>query len=154
MLKTYRIIPFIFILFLFGFTLITGCGHNMRSPSEIASDPHDTNHPASPAARALQYQSGNSMQPVAPSDPSGGEVAQLNERVTELEAENARLLEQKGATANLPGGEVAQLNARITELEAENATLVRADAQRGAPNPLPDCDRLIDWLDPFFACDR
>ena len=80
MLKTYRIIPLVFILFLFGFTFIT-------------------------------------VVPVFAS-------------------------------------EVAELNARIAELEAENATLVRADAQRGAPNPLPDCDRLIDWLDPFFACDR
>ena len=44
--------------------------------------------------------SSNSMLPVAPSDPSGGEVAQLKARITELEAENARLLEKKDAAAN------------------------------------------------------
>ena len=102
MFKTYHIIPFVFILFLFGFTLITEspvfaqgqwgpsmemrhpdrhcmkngrlnprmrCAPDPRSPAEIASDPYDTNNPASIAARALQDQSGNSMQPVAPSDP-------------------------------------------------------------------------------------
>ena len=34
-------------------------------------------------ARALQDQLGDSMQPVAPSDPSGGEVDQLNARIAE-----------------------------------------------------------------------
>ena len=29
-----------------------GCGRDMRSPEEIASDPYDTNNPASQAARA------------------------------------------------------------------------------------------------------
>jgi hypothetical protein len=66
MLKTYRIIPLVFILFLFGFTLITvspvfawdksmgmrhpdrpcmivnACGEDFRSPALIASDPYDT----------------------------------------------------------------------------------------------------------------
>ena len=69
MLKTYRIIPLAFILFLFGFTLISvapvfawdksmgmrhpdrpcmkvnSCGPDMRSPAEIASDPYDTGNP-------------------------------------------------------------------------------------------------------------
>ena len=80
MLKTYRIIPFVFILFLFGFTFITvapvfawdpsmgmrhpdrpcmknarekgprfGCGPDMRSPEQIASDPYDTKKPISTA---------------------------------------------------------------------------------------------------------
>ena len=80
MLKTYRIIPLVFILFLFGFTLFTvspvfawdpsmgmrhpdrpcmnrakhpgGCGPDRRSPEQKASDPYDTNNPASQAARA------------------------------------------------------------------------------------------------------
>ncbi len=138
MLKTYRIIPLVFILFLFGFTLITvapvfawdpsmgmrhpdrpcmivnSCGVDRRSPAEIASDPFDTNNPVSLAAGGETV--ADSPVPSSPS-PSGGEVAQLNDRITELEAENARLLEQQGAPADPSGGEVAQLNARIAELE-------------------------------------
>jgi hypothetical protein len=91
MLKTHRIIPLVFILFFFGFTLITvapvfaqgqwdksmgmrhpdrpcmknarekgprfGCGPDMRSPEQIASDPYDTNHPKSQEARANQADS-------------------------------------------------------------------------------------------------
>ena len=37
-------------------------------------------------ARSFQGQSGNSIQPVAPTDPSGGEVAELNAKIAELEA--------------------------------------------------------------------
>ena len=82
MIKTYRIIPLAFILFLFGFTLITvapvfaqgqwdasmGMRHpdqpcmksNMwgvdsRSSAQIESDPHDTNHPKSQEARADKF---------------------------------------------------------------------------------------------------
>ena len=63
------------------------------------------------------------MQPVAPSDPSGGEVAQL--RIEELESQvatltttNAQLQEQlrSASAATEP------LNAKIAELEAENAS--------------------------------
>ena len=128
MLKTYRIIPFAFILFLFGFTLITvapvfahgighwkeriekleaavfpegqtvppvveqptltpvpskidgpwdksmgmrhpdrpcmkvnSCGPDTRNPKEIASDPYDTNNPASQAARARACSRGSLM---------------------------------------------------------------------------------------------
>ena len=42
-------------------------------------------------ARILQAQSGDSIQPVAPSDPSGGEVAQLNARIVESESQVATL---------------------------------------------------------------
>ena len=101
MLKTYRIIPLVFILFLFGFTLITvapvfawdksmgmrhpdrpcmknarekgpkfGCGPDMRSPEQIASDPYDTGvHSPMPTSTS----------------PSGGEVAELNAKISQLE---------------------------------------------------------------------
>ena len=144
MLKTYRIISLIFILFLFGFTLITvspvfawdksmgmrhpdrpcmknerekgprfGCGPDMRSPAQIKSDPYDTGvHSPMPTSTS----------------PSGGEVAELNAKISELEA---RL------------GEVAQLNAKISGQEAgltELKGVVRAlqeqsknSMQQGAP---------------------
>ena len=54
-------------------------------------------------ARSLQDQSGNSMQPVAPSDPSGGEVAQLHAKIEELEALQRNL---------------SSMNMKIAELEA------------------------------------
>ena len=52
------------------------------------------------------------------SRPPSRQVIQSNARIAELEAENARLLEQQRASADQSGGEVAQLNNRIAELEA------------------------------------
>jgi hypothetical protein len=60
-----------------------GCAPDPRSPSEIASDPYDTNNPVTQAARANQP---DSPMPTSTS-PSGGEVAQLNARIAQLEAE-------------------------------------------------------------------
>ena len=122
MLKPYRIIPLVFILFLFGFTLITespvfawdksmgmrhpdrpcmdrtkvrgGCGPDTRSPEQIASDPYDTNNPVSQAARA---KGAHSPMPTSTS-PSGGEVAQLNAKISQLEA---GLTELKGVVRAL-----------------------------------------------------
>jgi predicted nuclease with TOPRIM domain len=65
-------------------------------------------------ARANQADSPEQMS----TSPSGGEVDQLNARIAELEAENARLLEQQGAITKIHIGEVAELNARIAEVEA------------------------------------
>jgi hypothetical protein len=109
MLKTYRIMPLVFILFLFGFTLITvspvfaqtwdpsmgmrhpdrpcmivnSCGVDNRSPAQIASDPYDTNNPVSMAARG---ETGADSPEQVSTSPSEGEVAQLNARIAELEA--------------------------------------------------------------------
>jgi hypothetical protein len=79
MLKTYRIIPLVFILFLFGFTLISvapvfaqgqwdksmgmrhpdrpcmivnSCGVDWRTTAQKRNDPFDTQNPATKAARA------------------------------------------------------------------------------------------------------
>ena len=146
MLKAYRIIPLVFILFLFGFTLITVapvfaqswepsmgmrhpdrpcmksnmCGEDSRSNHVIESDPHDTNNPVSQAARANQPDSSTPAVAPTPSiasttSPSGGEVAQLNARIAELEAKNAKLLAQQGAPAD-PTKMVRQRDERIHEL--------------------------------------
>jgi hypothetical protein len=112
MLKTYRIIPLVFILFLFGFTLITVTPVIAEdSPEFVACQQIKPNggfrlmkqkkNCFRDVARLYQVASVNSA--VTPSDPSGGEVAQLNVRISELEA---RL------------GEVAELNAKISGLEA------------------------------------
>jgi uncharacterized small protein (DUF1192 family) len=152
MLKTYRIIPLVFILFLFGFTLITvapvfaqeqwnpsmGMCHNSRPciktnqcGSECAVHVRESKGWMNPSEyqAARDAMAAQSPEQVSTS-PSGGEVAQLNARIAELEAENARLLEQQRASADQSGGEVAQLNARIAELEAENARLL---AQQSVP---------------------
>ena len=93
---TYRIIPLVFILCLFGLTLIT------VSPVFAEDSPEFvTCQQIKPAgdfnlmkqkkncfrdvARFSQDQSDDSMQPVAPSDPSGGEVDQLKARMDEYE---------------------------------------------------------------------
>ena len=124
MLKTYRIIPVVFILFLFGFTLIT--------VSPVIAQPDCTPDPimmggkfwaSYPNARSYQECMGRcnaSTSPaVAPTAPSGGEFAQLNAKIAELEAENATLREQQGAPADPFGGEVGQVNARIDELKSD-----------------------------------
>ena len=102
MLKTYRIIPLVFILFLFGFTLITVSPVFAEdSPEFVACQQikpagdfnlmKQKKNCFRDVARVLQDQSGHSMQPVAPSDPSGGEVVQLNARIAELDSQVATL---------------------------------------------------------------
>jgi len=97
MLKTYRIIPLVFILFLFGFTLITVAPVLAEdSPEFVACQQikpsgdfrlmKQKKNCFRDVARSFQGQSGNSIQPVAPTDPSGGEVAELNAKIAELEA--------------------------------------------------------------------
>ena len=103
MLKTYRIIPLVFILFLVGFTLFTvspvfaqeqwnpsmgmrhpdrpcmksnSCGQDTRTSDQIASDPWDNGGTLMPNAAQSPEQVSTS--------PSGGEVAQLNARITKL----------------------------------------------------------------------
>ena len=108
MLKTYRIIPLVFILFLFGFTFITVAPVlSEDSPEFVACQQikpsgdfrlmKQKKNCFRDVARLYQVASVNSA--VTPSDPSGGEVAELNARIAELEA---RL-----------GDEVAQLKALI-----------------------------------------
>ena len=144
MLKTYRIIPLVFILFLFGFTLITVSPVIAEdSPEFVACQQikpqgnfklmRQKKNCFRDVARSFQGQSGNSIQPVAPTDPSGGEVAELNARIVESQSQvatltttNAQLQEQlRSASAA-----AEPLNARIAELEAKNAKLL---AQQGAP---------------------
>ena len=111
MLKTYRIIPLVFILFLFGFTLIT-----------VAPVFAQTEGTRIPKMRGL-LTDGGIMGRSNASRPPSRQVIQSNARIAELEAENARLLEQQRASADQSGGEVAQLNARIVESQSQVATL-------------------------------
>jgi hypothetical protein len=128
MLKTYRIIPLVFILFLFGFTLFTVAPVFAEdSPEFIACQQikpsgdfrlmKQKKNCFRDVARLHQVASVNSA--VTPSDPSGGEVAELNAKLlrnlrvgfTGLQGDVRTLQEQSG-------GEVAQLNAKISGLEA------------------------------------
>jgi hypothetical protein len=103
MLKTYRIIPLVFILFLFlfGFTLITVAPVFAEdSPEFVACQQikpsgdfrlmKQKKNCFRDVARLSQQQSGDSMQLVAPTDPSGGE-AQLKAKIAELESKVATL---------------------------------------------------------------
>ena len=114
MLKTYRITPLVFILFLFGFTFITvapvfawdksmgmrhpdrpcmkvnSCGPDDRTDGMKASDPFDKNNPQSVEARANKPLS----TPLASTSPSGDQVAQLIEKIYS-QGERIRTLERK-----------------------------------------------------------
>ena len=138
MLKTYRIIPVVFILFLFGFTLISVSPVIAEDSSEFVACQQikpsgdfrlmkQKKNCFRDVARLYQVASVNSA--VTPSDPSGGEVAQLNAKISGLEA---GLTELKGVVRALQeqsqnpiqpvaptapsGGEVSQLSAKVEEL--------------------------------------
>jgi outer membrane murein-binding lipoprotein Lpp len=181
MLKTYRIIPLVFILFLFGFTLIT-VSPVFAADSAAFVECTQLKHPQQnfkqllnkkdcfrDLARALatggavaQANGADSPEQVSTSgaddgmgdpnmpppmgDPNmpltsaqlsctctgcacdTGPYRKLHALTVELEAENARLLEQQGAPADPSGGEVARLNAKMAELEFKlHATKVNED---------------------------
>ena len=130
MLKTYRSIPLVFILFLFGFTLITVSPVIAEdSPEFVACQQikpsgdfrlmKQKKNCFRDVARSLQGQSGDSVQAVVPVESSGGEVAELNVTIAALQSQVATLREQQGAPADPSGGEVGQLNARIDELKGD-----------------------------------
>jgi predicted RNase H-like nuclease (RuvC/YqgF family) len=149
MLKTYRMIPLVFILFLFGFTLITVSPVIAEdSPEFVACQqikPRDIQTLKNKKdcfrdlARALvtggavaQANGADSPEQVSTS-PSGGEVAELNARIAESESQvatltttNAQLQEQlMSASAALE-----PLNAKVAELET------RVSAANAAQEPL------------------
>ena len=172
MLKTYRIIPLVFILFLFVFTLIT-VSPVFAADSAAFVECTQLKHPQQnfkqllnkkdcfrDLARALatggavaQANGADSPEQVSTSgaddgmgDPNmpltsaqlsctctgcacdTGPYRKLHALTVELEAENARLLEQQGAPADPSGGEVARLNAKMAELEFKlHATKVNED---------------------------
>ena len=138
MLKTCRIIPVVFILFLFGFTLISvspviaeepwnpsmGMCHNSRPcikqnvcGAQCAVNIRESKGWLPPAEHKARMAAQSPDQ--VSTSPSGGEVAQLNARIAELEAVIATLREQQGAPADPSGGEVAELNAKISQLEGK-----------------------------------
>ena len=115
MLKTYRIIPVVFILFLFGFTLIT--------VSPVIAE--DSGEVAELNARIVESQSQvatlttTNAQLQEQLRAASAAAEPLNARIAELEAENATLREQQGAPADPSGREVAELNAKISQLEGK-----------------------------------
>ena len=146
MLKTYRIIPSAFILFLFGLTLITVSPVSAQDSPEFMACKQikprgnfklmkQKKNCFRDVARLFQGQSGPA-QPVAPIDPSGGEVAQLNNRIAELEGQlSAAAASQGPLTAlvaelegQLTAATAAQgpLNAKVAELEGQLADAVRS----------------------------
>jgi hypothetical protein len=138
MLKTYRIIPFIFILFLFGFTLITVSPVIAEDSSEFVACQQikpsgnfrlmkQKKNCFRDVARSLQGQSGDSVQSVAPLETSGGEVAELNVTIAALQSQVATL-----TTTNAQLQE--PLNAKIAELNAENARLLAIQNAPSAPS--------------------
>jgi DNA repair exonuclease SbcCD ATPase subunit len=144
MLPKLKITSCAFILFLLGFTLFTvapvfaadsaafkqcqqikpqGKFGPMKQKKNCFRD----------VARALQDQSGDSVQSVAPAEPSGGEVAQLNARIAESESQvatltttNAQLEEQLSARLTAV---LAPWITRIKESESQVATLTNTNAQ-------------------------
>jgi hypothetical protein len=169
MLKTYRIIPLVFILCLFGLTLISvspviaeepwnpsmGMCHNSR-PCMIANSCGKQCSQAVRACKGFVHPRGeescNDRAAQSPeqvsTSPSGGEVAELNAKIAELEAENARLLAMQTAPADPSGGEVAQLNALTAQLDAQNARLLAMQtAPAGEVAQLrSQLDNAIRWI--------
>jgi hypothetical protein len=135
MFKTYRFIPCVFILFLFGLTLITVSPVFAEdSPGFIACKQikprgnfklmKQKKNCFRDVARLFQGQSGPA-QPVAPIDPSGGEVAQLNNRIAELEAavDKAKLEIQERVAEKVELQEAvrkAEGNASLSTLREDN----------------------------------
>ena len=113
MLKTYRIIPLVFILFFFGFTLITVAPVFAEdSPEFVACQqikPRDI--------QTLKNKK-DCFRDLARALVTGGAVAQAN---------GADSPEQVSTSPS--GGEVAELNARIAESESQVATLTTTNAQ-------------------------
>jgi hypothetical protein len=111
MLKTYRIIPLVFILFLFGFTLIT-----------VAPVFAQTEGTRIPKMGGLLMDGGIMGRSSATHAPSR-QVIQSNARIAELEAENARLLEQQRASADQV--------VKHEQLKAEHSELMKMSKERG-----------------------
>jgi septal ring factor EnvC (AmiA/AmiB activator) len=135
MLKTYRIIPVVFILFLFGFTLITVSPVIAEDSAAFVEcqqiKPRGKFRPMKQKkncfrnlARALQDQSGDSVQAVVPVETSGSEVAELNVTIAALQSQVATLsgqhveLQSQVATLTTTNAQLQEpLNAKIAELE-------------------------------------
>ena len=157
MLKTYRIISLVFILFLFGFTLITVAPVLAEdSPEFVACQQikpsgdfrlmKQKKNCFRDVARSLQGQSGDSVQAVVPVESSGGEVAELNVTIAALQSQVATLsgqhveLQSQVATLTTTNAQlqeyarVAQealvpLNARFRELDAHVVTLTTTNVK-------------------------
>jgi hypothetical protein len=129
MLKMYRIIPLVFILFLFGFTFITVAPVFAQTACPLEGEPGHYGGKKgmcaqNPNARSYQECMGRcnaSTSPsVAPTAPSGGEVAELNAKISGLEAGLGEVAQLNAKISGLEArlGEVAQLNAKISGQEA------------------------------------
>jgi hypothetical protein len=153
MLKTYRIIPLVFILFLFGFTLITVAPVIAEdSPEFIACqeiDPMGIPRGGGGRIRLMKQKI------ICLSDVARVFQDQLNAKIPEPEAKNARLLAMQTAPTDPSGGEVGQLNARIDELKGDlKWTYEDGIIQRCKVNLLKE--RLVKWKDtnPFHGQDN
>jgi chromosome segregation ATPase len=163
MLKTYRIIPVVFILFLFGFTLITVSPVIAEDSAAFVEcqqiKPRGKFRPMKQKkncfrnlARALQDQSGDSVQAVVPVETSGSEVAELNVTIAALQSQVATLsgqhveLQSQVATLTTTNAQLQEpLNAKMAELETQlsvanvaqeplNAKMVELEIQLSVAN--------------------
>ena len=127
-LNTRGIIPLVFILFFFGFTLITASPVLAEdSPEFVACQQikpsgnfrlmKQKKNCFRDVARLYQGHSGDSVQAVVPVESSGGEVAQLNARIAELEGK----LANKPSDYHLRQTElyIDEKKKKIAELEAK-----------------------------------
>ena len=92
-----------------------GCGPDMRSPEQIASDPYDTGvHSPMPTSTS----------------PSGGEVAELNAKISQLEAGLTELkgvvrtLQEQSKNSMPPVAPTANTGGGIAGLDAKHITFL------------------------------
>jgi hypothetical protein len=117
MLKTYRIIPLVFILFFFGFTLIPVATVLAEDSPEFVACQKINNRDFQ-NMKMMMTKKIHCFRDLARALVTGGAVAQAN---------GADSPEQVSISPS--GGEVAELNARIVESQSQVATLTTTNAQ-------------------------
>jgi cob(I)alamin adenosyltransferase len=142
MLKTYRIIPLVFILFLFGFTLITVAPVFAEDSPEFVAcqqmpfgnqkEARQKKNCFRDVARLYHRQLRDSVQSVVPLETSGGEVAELNARIVESQSQVATLTTtntQLQGDLRVAQEALVPLSASFRDLDAHVVTLTTTNVQ-------------------------
>jgi len=174
MLKTYRIIPSVFILFLFGFTLSTVAPVIAEdSPEFVACQQikpsgdfrlmKQKKNCFRDVARLFQGQSGDSVQSVVPLETSGGGSGKVNARIEELETivatlttTNAQLQQQLNGSIerSAVNNAMKSMDASITELETKNASLEQQLIALSVNSAVTSSDPSVSYADQIRATIR